>query len=326
MLVVSAAVVVAIAALAPAGAATVPSAPAKPTAGPLNASARVTWVAPANGGSAINQYVVTPFIGTVAQTPRTFNNTLVTEVITGLTNGTTYTFKVKAHNAVGTGLNSVASNPVKVGTPAAPAKPMVAPGLNTVRVNWVAPADNGSAVTGYVVTPFIGTAAQTARTYNSTALAEGVTGLTNGTVYTFKVAARNARGVGPMSVASLAVKPTGQPALKLAMNATIGQPILVNSYGMTVYMFVPDGADTTSHVTGSLRAAWPYVTWAGAVTVGSGLTASSAAAHVQPDNTRLLSYNGHLLYTFVSDHAPGDATGQGLANFFVLDASGNQIP
>jgi predicted lipoprotein with Yx(FWY)xxD motif len=109
------------------------------------------------------------------------------------------------------------------------------------------------------------------------------------------------------------------------MNATIGEPILVDSRGMTVYMFVPDGAATTSHVTGPLRTAWPYVTWAGTVTVGAGLTAASAAANVQPDNTRLISYHGHLLYTFVSDHAPGDVTGQGLAQFFVLDASGNQV-
>src|SRR5690349_13756107 len=89
-----------VAAVAPAGAASVPSAQAKPSATPLNASARVTWVAPANGGAAINQYVVTPFIGTTAQPAQVFNNTAVTEVITGLTNGTTYTFKVKAHNSV----------------------------------------------------------------------------------------------------------------------------------------------------------------------------------------------------------------------------------
>ena len=121
------------AAILPAGAATVPAAPAKPTVAPGNAAVRVTWVAPANGGSAINQYIVTPFIGATAQTPRTFDATAVTRVITGLVNGTTYTFKVKAHNAVGTGANSVASNPVKAGTPAAPAKPQVAPGKTIVR-------------------------------------------------------------------------------------------------------------------------------------------------------------------------------------------------
>jgi hypothetical protein len=104
-------------------------------------------------------------------------------------------------------------------------------------VNWVAPATNGSPITGYVVVPFIGATAQPARTFNNNpALAQLITGLTNNTAYTFKVAAKNARGTSPVSLASLVAKPTAQPTLKTAMNATIGQPIIVNSYGMTVYM------------------------------------------------------------------------------------------
>jgi virginiamycin B lyase len=306
-----------------------PSAPAKPTASPGNAQARVTWVAPANNGSAINQYIVTPYTGTTAHAPRTFNSTAVSQIITGLTNGLTYTFKVKAHNSVGTGPNSVASNAIKIGTPPAPAKPKVAPGNGQVRVNWVAPTNSGSAITGYVVTPFTGTTAHAARTFNSTALAQNVTGLTNGTSYTFEVAAKNAVGTGPMSAASLVVVPTAQPTLKVMMNATIGQPIIVNSYGMTVYMYAPD-ADSTptiSNVNGGLGTAWPYVTWSGPLTVGSPLVVGKATGNIQPDNTRLVGYNGHLLYTFVNDHVPGDVTGQGLINqFFVLDASGHKIP
>ena len=110
------------------------------------------------------------------------------------------------------------------------------------------------------------------------------------------------------------------------MNTTIGQPILVDANGMTVYLYVPDGAGTTSMVTGALRVAWPYVTWGGALSVGAGLNAALAAGNVQPDNSRLVSYNGHLLYTWFNDHAPGDVTGQAVNNFFVLDVSGNKIP
>ena len=151
-----------------------------------------------------------------------------------------------------------------------------------------------------------------------------MTGLTDATTYSFRVAARNARGLGVASAASTTAAPTAQPALKTAANATIGQPILVDSAGMTVYMFVPDGSDTTSHV-GALRSSWPFVTWAGTVSVDGSLNSGLAAGNVQPDNTRLISYNGHLLYTFVSDTAPGDVTGQGLGGFYVLDASGNKI-
>ena len=45
----------------------------------------------------------------------------------------------------------------------------------------------------------------------------------------------------------------------MADNATIGQPILVNSAGMTIYLFVPDGTSTTSAVPEGIKANWPPV-------------------------------------------------------------------
>ena len=310
----------------PASAAGAPSAPATPVAIPGSTYARVTWAAPADNGSPITQYVVTPFIGTTAQTPHVYGSTAVTELVTGLASGVTFTFKVKARNAIGLGAYSPPSNPVTVGAPVAPAAPLGAPGVASARLNWLQPAANGSAITGYVVTPYIGAVAQTARTFNTVALVETVPGLTNGVSYRFRVAAKNAVGTGPQSALSAVVKPVNAKTIGAVMNTTIGQPILVNAYGMTLYMFVPDGAATTSSVTGNLRVIWPYSVWSGPVTVGAGLTASLAVAYQQPDRTRLVSYNGHLLYTFASDHVPGDATGQGLAQFFVVDASGNKIP
>jgi len=53
--------------------------------------------------------VITPYVGSVAQAPQTFSSTATSQVITGLTTGTTYTFKVAAINGVGTGLVSSAS-------------------------------------------------------------------------------------------------------------------------------------------------------------------------------------------------------------------------
>ncbi len=50
-----------------------------------------------------------------------------------------------------------------------------------------------------------------------------------------------------------------------------------------------------------------------------GVTAAGALGKVtvvNDSNGQQVAYNGHLLYTFISDH-PGQVTGQGVQNFFV---------
>ena len=142
--------------------------------------------------------------------------------------------------------------------PAAPHKPVVAPGKAEVKVIWSAPKDNGSAITGYVVTPFLGKAAQEARTFKSASTWQVITGLTNGKVYTFRVAAKSKVGVGPASPPSNGVTPTSTPTVSAVMNATIGQKILVNARGLTLYLFLPDGSGDKSKA-GSLLSTWPAV-------------------------------------------------------------------
>jgi hypothetical protein len=93
---------------------TAPNAPTALTATPGNASATVTWTAPASNGSPITSYTVTPYIGTAAQAATTVTGVppATSATITGLTNGVTYTFTVTATNAVGTGPASEASSAV----------------------------------------------------------------------------------------------------------------------------------------------------------------------------------------------------------------------
>ena len=61
----------------------------------------------------------------------------------------------------------------------------------------------------------------------------------------------------------------------------------------------------------------------GTPTVGGGLDQSKAAVYVQHDGTRQLSYNGHLLYTFVYDFSAGTATGDGETSFYLLSPAGD---
>jgi hypothetical protein len=74
----------------------------------------VTWTAPADGGSPITSYTVTPYAAGVAQQPITVsgNPPATSATITGLTNGTSYTFTVSATNGAGAGLASAPSNAV----------------------------------------------------------------------------------------------------------------------------------------------------------------------------------------------------------------------
>ncbi|MCU1356239.1 MAG: hypothetical protein JWM89_1657 [Acidimicrobiales bacterium] len=190
-----------------------PSAPGIGAVAAGDSSASVSWSAPvSNGGADITAYVVTPFVNAVAQTPQTFNTTALTHVLTSLTNGTTYTFQVAAVNVAGTGPNSASSAAVtpgaQVGIPGAPTIGAVTPGNGQARLTWLAPSSNGgSAVNGYIVTPYVGAAAQAPQVFDSIATTQVVAGLTNGTTYTFRVAAKNLVGIGAESAESAAITP-----------------------------------------------------------------------------------------------------------------------
>ena len=89
------------------------------------------------------------------------------------------------------------------------------------------------------------------------------------------------------------------------------ETILVNSGGLPLYFYRPDTA-ATSLVTGGVAALWPPLTSAAPTAAGPGGTLTV----VNDAHGRQVAYNGHLLYTFISDQ-PGQVTGQGVQNFFV---------
>ena len=180
--------------------ATIPGAPTSVVATAGNASASVAFTAPAsNGGSVITGYTVT-------SSPGSFTATGATSPVnvTGLTNGTAYTFTVVATNAVGNSGASTASTAVIPKTvPGAPTSVVATAGNASASVAFTAPASNGgSAITGYTVTSSPGSFTATGATSPI-----NVTGLTNGTAYTFTVIATNAVGNSLASSTSTAVTP-----------------------------------------------------------------------------------------------------------------------
>jgi len=176
-----------------------------------NASATVNWTAPSGGGA--TSYIVTPYIGSTAQTPTTVTGTppATSTTITGLTSGTAYTFTVQAANANGNGPVSAHSNsvtPTGAVAPSAPTNVSAVPAGSQAQVSWTTPANGGSAISGYTVTPFIGVAAQTpVQVSSGSATSANVSGLTNGTAYTFTVTATNAVGTSAASTASNSATP-----------------------------------------------------------------------------------------------------------------------
>ncbi len=92
---------------------TAPGAPTNVLAQPDNSEASISWQAPLDGGSPIRSYTITPFAnGTTAGTPVTFNSRSNIEVMSGLVNGTPYTFQVAATNAYATSAPSAKTNSV----------------------------------------------------------------------------------------------------------------------------------------------------------------------------------------------------------------------
>jgi hypothetical protein len=188
----------------------VPGAPTAVTATAGNASATVSWTAPGTGGTAAS-YKVTPYIGSTAQSPTTVSGSPLptTATITGLTNGTTYTFTVTAVNSSGNGPASTPSNAVTPSNspPSAPTNLAATPASGQVALSWTAPAANGSTITSYTVTPYVGSTAQSSVQVSAPATSTTIPGLTTGTAYTFTVTATNGNGTGPASAASPAVTP-----------------------------------------------------------------------------------------------------------------------
>jgi predicted lipoprotein with Yx(FWY)xxD motif len=95
----------------------------------------------------------------------------------------------------------------------------------------------------------------------------------------------------------------------MVLSRTInGTAVLTNSTGRTLYWFAPD-TSTTSNCNGSCATYWPPVT--GPVTAGPGVTGTLGTI-TRSNGTIQATYDGHPLYTYVADTAPGQDKGNGL--------------
>ena len=126
--------------------------------------------------------------------------------------------------------------------------------------------------------------------------------------------------VGVVSVAALVLfgiavaGAGGEPAAAANGGVTLktaeigGVTVLTDAKGRTLYWFAPDTA-ATSQCTGSCAVYWPPVT--GRPEAGPGVTGKLGTIK-RPGGATQATYDGHPLYTYVGDSAPGQAKGDKL--------------
>jgi predicted lipoprotein with Yx(FWY)xxD motif len=139
------------------------------------------------------------------------------------------------------------------------------------------------------------------------ARAQSAVSLVVGTVSAVSVAALALLGVAVVTA-------PGTPVAAADIGATLktaqigGVSVLTNADGLTLYWFAPD-TRTSSKCTGSCAVYWPPVS--GSPTAGPGVTGRLGAIK-RPGGGLQATYDGHPLYTYIGDSAPGQANGNDL--------------
>jgi putative cell wall-binding protein len=210
--------------LSPIGTTTSPvgAVPGAPTIGSVtafnSAAAVVSWSPPSDTSNLVG-YQVVPRADGADLPPISVPATATSLTVTGLTNGTSYTFVVRSVYSTGTFASAPSNSVTPFGLPGAAGNIVLTPGNNELQVSWVSAAANGSPISSYVVT--LSPADSPAKTVNGTTTSTTFTGLTNGKSYSVTISATNQRGTTTSSQSS-SVRPVGPPSAPIDIDATAG--------------------------------------------------------------------------------------------------------
>ena len=109
-------------------------------------------------------------------------------------------------------------------------------------------------------------------------------------------------------VAGASSPPPAAAGTSLKTTTIGGTTVLTNANGFTLYSFAPD-IPASSKCYGTCAVYWPPVT--GTTAAGPGLP-GKVTTITRTDGSHQLTYNGHPLYTYIGDTAPGQARGNNL--------------
>ena len=117
-------------------------------------------------------------------------------------------------------------------------------------------------------------------------------------------------------------EPAGEPTVAVA-ETDLGE-VLVDAEGMTLYLFTPDSMETSA-CTDDCLSAWPPLM--GEPVAGDGVDQALLTTAPRTDGDDQIAYNGHRLYRYAGDTAPGDTTGQGVGDvWFAVTPEGEAVP
>lgn len=245
----------------------------------------LTWTAPTNtGGLALSSYKITATgISTTAADSAT------SKVIEGLSDGTTYSFKIIAVNANGESASGDFADAKTADVPDAPTNVTATANSTTISNSWSAPTNNnGSAITEYKVYLINNSGTDvTAQTKTTTNTSVDMTGVASGT-YTVKVTAKNAVGESARSAVSSSVTIAGAALLDntpTILPSTIGDVYVdgtvnisaTSSFGTATFSVSSNPAGACTYATGVVTAVLSGTCTISATTPGDATYATGSA-------------------------------------------------
>ena len=218
--------------------ATVPAVPTIASDTHVATSVTLSWSGPSdNGGQPITDYAVQYKLNS-SSTWTLFSDGVsasLNATVTGLTRGSLYDFRIAGINVEGSGAFSSTWSAIPSVVPVVVTS-LASPSHTTTSVDltWVAPVDDGGqAVSDYKVEYSINSGSTWTLFDDgvSTITSAAVTGLTKGTLYQFRVSAKNANGFGTISavVAVTAATVPDAPVITAISAPTVGGSALVVS-------------------------------------------------------------------------------------------------
>jgi predicted lipoprotein with Yx(FWY)xxD motif len=127
---------------------------------------------------------------------------------------------------------------------------------------------------------------------------------------------------------SATAKATSSGGATLGVRRSDLGTFVVDSQGRTLYRFEKD-TGSKSMCSGACAAAWPPSTVSGKPKAGKDVDAALIGTTTRSDGTKQVTYDGHPLYRYAGDQAPGDTNGQDLDQFggswYVVSPSGQKI-